>query len=831
MCKDDALVIIEHYEGLGFEAWRQLAKRFSPSGGQYELDMMGTLMNPKKASKISDLPGEIQRFERNIRTYEAKTGRPFPPEWKSPTFLKILPESHKEELVRRFQMGTRDYDTLVSMVRGFSQEAWFSTKGPTDMEVDTFEKAGGEKGFDFQEWTREASWDEFIDYWAQQHQDDPALDYLGARGRGGGRGGRGPGRGGSRGGVAGAGAGVRMDNRTCFFCNKKGHIAAKCPEKQAGKQPFRRRAAGSLEQHGEDYEESIMGNDRPAGSIEFGRGCNSMELQRCRCSCSDYVAEDAEVIGADMCGVCDGGEVHVLGEEEWSLDDPGADDYEEADVISRTGHMISLPPLQVDAEGWPIAEAYRFAPPGLTTTTGPTTATITSGWTTAVGTHIADLQTSVVVESTIGSSTTTWPSAGVVSTTRPSASVESTATARATAWPSDPWSGSTWPTAGSAGPSASGPSTPWAATWTRPGTSPWAATSASVSAGTIGNDAIFQGGTYVSDKVWQDLINMADSSKAYPDDVFNPRAGPLLVGARSSLGHNRDMSIILDDRGPCIAASPPGVLKASTHLGQCTEVDGDPDLGDESRAYLPRQGPVRSGMRTAAPGGSTGQLGRQLASQAVSERRPTSVDVGEDPWSRSDPWKTVAGRTRVVHKDWANKSVIDRPMLTGANHFKAVEDDIGEATEKGHLDSVVNLKGDFEEENRKLEEKRKKINEEPVQAAESFAISTPTKAAIEEDMPSAAISVRSRRKRTHESGIRTEVDADQSGDADIQVSGEQRRFLSGLAGGKAAVLEPSDRWSAGVSRYRPFRSRMSAEAMQRFRLRRSGAMERRFRRR
>ena len=345
VCKDDALVIIEHYEGLGFEAWRQLAKRFSPSGGQYELDMMGTLMNPKKASKISDLPGEIQRFERNIRTYEAKTGRPFPPEWKSPTFLKILPESHKEELVRRFQMGTRDYDTLVSMVRGFSQEAWFSAKGPTDMEVDTFEKAGGEKGFDFQEWTREASWDE-----SQQHQDDPALDYLGARGRGGGRGGRGPGRGGSRGGFAGAGAGARMDNRTCFFCNKKGHIAAKCPEKQAGKQPFRRRAAGSLEQHGEDYEESIMGNDRPAGSIEFGRGCNSMELQRCRCSCSDYVAEDAEVIGADMCGVCDGGEVHVLGEEEWSLDDLGTDDYEEADVISRTGHMISLPPLQVDAE-------------------------------------------------------------------------------------------------------------------------------------------------------------------------------------------------------------------------------------------------------------------------------------------------------------------------------------------------------------------------------------------------------------------------------------------------------------------------------------------------
>ena len=49
-CKGDALVIVEHYDGLGFEAWRQLARRFAPSGGQYELDMMNQLTNPKKAA-------------------------------------------------------------------------------------------------------------------------------------------------------------------------------------------------------------------------------------------------------------------------------------------------------------------------------------------------------------------------------------------------------------------------------------------------------------------------------------------------------------------------------------------------------------------------------------------------------------------------------------------------------------------------------------------------------------------------------------------------------------------------------------------------------------
>ena len=114
-CRGDALVIVEHYDGQGFESWRQLSRRFSPSGGQYELDMMSRLMSPKKATKLQELPGAILRFERDIRTYESRTGRRFPEEWKSPTFLRILPDCHREELVRRFQMGTRDCATLSSI--------------------------------------------------------------------------------------------------------------------------------------------------------------------------------------------------------------------------------------------------------------------------------------------------------------------------------------------------------------------------------------------------------------------------------------------------------------------------------------------------------------------------------------------------------------------------------------------------------------------------------------------------------------------------------------------------------------------------------------------
>ena len=34
---EDALVLVEQYEGMGFETWRQLNKRFNPSGGNPSL--------------------------------------------------------------------------------------------------------------------------------------------------------------------------------------------------------------------------------------------------------------------------------------------------------------------------------------------------------------------------------------------------------------------------------------------------------------------------------------------------------------------------------------------------------------------------------------------------------------------------------------------------------------------------------------------------------------------------------------------------------------------------------------------------------------------------
>ena len=136
-----------------------------------------------KAARIADLPATILRFERDLQTYESRTGRAFPEEWKAPAFLRILPDSHREELVRRFQLGMRSYSDLVANVRGFSQEAWFSTKGPNDMDMDqaTYHDLDKTKKnvVEWQNLFRAKPWDNIYEYWAQQNQE---LDYMGRKG-------------------------------------------------------------------------------------------------------------------------------------------------------------------------------------------------------------------------------------------------------------------------------------------------------------------------------------------------------------------------------------------------------------------------------------------------------------------------------------------------------------------------------------------------------------------------------------------------------------------------------------------------------------------------
>ena len=115
-----------------------------------------------------------------------------------------------------------------------------------------------------------------------------------------------------------------MEKRSCYWCNKTGHLAATCPAKKAGKAKVDR-PAKSL-----DYEETMLG-DRDAGSIGFEAGSFEIEVQ---CG-PDFV----------VCGECtdepeyDGEEQDVspLEEEEWGLEQA------EGDYVAES-HVQALPP-------------------------------------------------------------------------------------------------------------------------------------------------------------------------------------------------------------------------------------------------------------------------------------------------------------------------------------------------------------------------------------------------------------------------------------------------------------------------------------------------------
>ena len=64
--------------------------------------------------------------------------------------MKVVPESHKKEIQHNFQMGTRDYDTLVGNIRHFSQEAWHQGTGVDDMQLDALGKE--QAANDWQDW-------------------------------------------------------------------------------------------------------------------------------------------------------------------------------------------------------------------------------------------------------------------------------------------------------------------------------------------------------------------------------------------------------------------------------------------------------------------------------------------------------------------------------------------------------------------------------------------------------------------------------------------------------------------------------------------------------
>ena len=65
----EPLNIAEKETGKGLEAWRRLAKRFNPHGGQHDMDRYESLVYGTKAAKnLQELPRMIEAWENKLKT-------------------------------------------------------------------------------------------------------------------------------------------------------------------------------------------------------------------------------------------------------------------------------------------------------------------------------------------------------------------------------------------------------------------------------------------------------------------------------------------------------------------------------------------------------------------------------------------------------------------------------------------------------------------------------------------------------------------------------------------------------------------------------------------
>ena len=78
MTSEDALAIVEKVKTRGFEAWRLIHKRFSPSGGRHELKKMLAVFKRTPCKSLKDIPRALDDLEKDISSYNRSTGFTFP---------------------------------------------------------------------------------------------------------------------------------------------------------------------------------------------------------------------------------------------------------------------------------------------------------------------------------------------------------------------------------------------------------------------------------------------------------------------------------------------------------------------------------------------------------------------------------------------------------------------------------------------------------------------------------------------------------------------------------------------------------------------------------
>ena len=142
---EEALRIVEGIPDKGFEAWRQLKVRYQPEGFLMDLFRIEGLFSRKPCKLLSQVPAALDVLEKDLKHYAVASGGVLPQDVKIHLLCRLLPESHRTDLERRYRQGERDYQKLFDNIMSFANEhRLMEGRKPTDMDVDSAEQSNDE---------------------------------------------------------------------------------------------------------------------------------------------------------------------------------------------------------------------------------------------------------------------------------------------------------------------------------------------------------------------------------------------------------------------------------------------------------------------------------------------------------------------------------------------------------------------------------------------------------------------------------------------------------------------------------------------------------------
>ena len=68
---------------------------------------MTSLLHRDRCKDIGDLPGAIERWTRDLSTYERKTGKTLQNEWRVPIIFQMIPKANYSEVKARWQLSAK----------------------------------------------------------------------------------------------------------------------------------------------------------------------------------------------------------------------------------------------------------------------------------------------------------------------------------------------------------------------------------------------------------------------------------------------------------------------------------------------------------------------------------------------------------------------------------------------------------------------------------------------------------------------------------------------------------------------------------------------------